>query len=218
MHMAGTRVTNEHIRNGTVIRTASTEVWDFNQNGNVPVKQDPYEIHAGDSFRTSCFYRDNQNTIFGLSSRQEMCMGFLYYYPRKVFKVDMPQGSFSLPLMCGLGMEWLDNACLANYTPGGVSESDDDLQRVFGRQNTECLIATDGTSDVIVDVTEESPEEPTGLLRGTPTPAPQAEEEEEEDNVATAKSEGSPLSVSGTPGLALRSMHGALLALVVWLM
>lgn len=222
MHIAGTRVTNEHIRNGTVIRTAATEVWDFDQSGNIPVKQYPYEVHAGDSFRTSCFYRDNQKAIFGLSSREEMCMAFLYYYPRKAIKVDMPQGSLVLPMMCGLGMEWLDNACFANYTSGGVLESDDDLQRVFGKQNTECVLVTDGTSDVVVDVSEESPQEQAGPLRGTPTPAPQGEENEAEDLIPAAESEGSPTSlnapVSGAPDLALKSMPGALLALVAWLM
>jgi hypothetical protein len=221
MHVTGTRITNEHIRNGTVIRTASTEVWDFNQNGNVPVKQDPYEVHAGDSFRTSCFYRDTQNTIFGLSSREEMCMGFLYYYPRKSIKVEVPQGSFVLPMMCGLGMDWFDNACMANYTPGGLLESDDDLHRVFGKQNTECFLATDGTSDVVVDVAEESPEAQAGPLRGTPSPTPQDGADEEKDAIPAAENEGNPLSlnapVSAAPDLALISMPVAVMALFAWL-
>ncbi|CAB9521436.1 DBH-like monooxygenase protein 1 [Seminavis robusta] len=183
MHIAGTRTTNEHIRNGTVIRTAATEVWDFDQNGNVPVKQDPYEIHPGDSFRTSCFYRGNQDTVFGLASQEEMCMAFLYYYPRKVFKVEIPEGSFTLPMMCGYQLDWLDNACFANYTQGGILESDDDLGRHFGKQNSECYLGTDAIPQVSVDV--ETPAAESGSsLRGTPAPSPI---EEDQPVAATAQ-------------------------------
>lgn len=70
MHATGTRMTNEQIRNGQVVRQASVEVWEFDQNGNVPVQQEPFQILPGDSFRTNCYYRGNKDTTFGLGSQE----------------------------------------------------------------------------------------------------------------------------------------------------
>ena len=160
MHATGARMTNEQIRNGAVIRTAATEVWDFNANGNIPVKQDPYELLPGDGFRTTCYFDGEDDTVFGLGSREEMCISFLYYYPRKTFKIPTEQGEFSIPWMCGFGLDWLENACYANHT-GGVLENEAGLNREFGKQKAQCLVGGTGQgSGIDMDV------------GGSPEPAP----------------------------------------------
>lgn len=186
MHVAGTRTTNQHIRDGEVIRTASTEVWDFDQNGNVPVKQQPYEVYPGDGFRMSCYFRGEEDTVFGLGSREEMCMAFLYYYPRKTFKVEVPEGSFNLPWVCGYGIDWLGDACNATYEGDGILDDDGDMNRLFGKQSESCLLSTDATAEepaIVLDppaeVTPPVPAEGVALQTETesasgpnPVPAP----------------------------------------------
>lgn len=63
-------MTNEQIRNGEVVRESSVEVWEFDQNGNVPIQQDVFQIFPGDSFRTNCYYRGTKDTTFGLGSQE----------------------------------------------------------------------------------------------------------------------------------------------------
>jgi hypothetical protein len=46
------------------VRTATIEYWDFDQNGNAAVQQDPFVIKPGDGFRTSCYFNANEDTIF----------------------------------------------------------------------------------------------------------------------------------------------------------
>lgn len=78
MHTTGSRIVNEQIRNGQVIRASIVETWDFDQNGNVPALQEPFIVEPGDGFRTTCYYRGKKDTIFGLGSREEMvCCCFL---------------------------------------------------------------------------------------------------------------------------------------------
>jgi Copper type II ascorbate-dependent monooxygenase, C-terminal domain len=183
MHISGTRTVNEHIREGEVIRTASTEVWDFDQNGNVPMKQQPYEIYPGDAFRMSCYYRGNEASKFGLGSRDEMCMAFLYYYPRKTITLPTPEGNFSLPWTCGYAVDWLGPACNATYEPEGILESEEDMHRLFGKQPEGCLLSTDATAEnpgIVLEpeaaVQDETTEESTVSVE-VPTP----EEPDSED-------------------------------------
>jgi hypothetical protein len=74
MHMTGTRMVNELIRDSEVIHTSAVEVFDFDQQGSYRVPMTPYEVKPGDTFRTSCYYRDG--TEFGHGSREEMCGRF----------------------------------------------------------------------------------------------------------------------------------------------
>jgi hypothetical protein len=101
MHRTGVRMVNEVIREGDVFHTASVEVYDFDQqgrfvncqpltiitfstfSGSFHTQQEQYQLKAGDSFRTTCYYKDGKK--FGKSSQDEMCIGYLLYYPMKKF-------------------------------------------------------------------------------------------------------------------------------------
>jgi hypothetical protein len=133
MHKTGARITNEQIRDGEVVRTGKIEYWEFDQNGNAAVQQDPFVIKPGDGFRTSCYYTANEDTVFGLSSQEEMCMAFLYYHPRIQVKVeDLP---FDLSWICAydIGFPLCDNT----YEKTTLNDSED-LERTFGISNSEC--------------------------------------------------------------------------------
>eukprot|EP01083_Nonionella_stella_P039805 108280_1 len=88
MHQSGVHMKNEVIRGDTVIHTATSEVYDFDQQGAYHHPQDSYEVLPGDSFKVSCSYKDG--TAFGLSSSEEMCISFFYYYPAKTLMGDIP--------------------------------------------------------------------------------------------------------------------------------
>lgn len=81
MHQTGTRMTNEVVRDGVIHHSAAVDVYDFKQQGAIHIQQAPYEVSAGDAFKTSCYYRDGDQ--FGISSQQEMCIAYLLYYPAK---------------------------------------------------------------------------------------------------------------------------------------
>jgi len=48
-----------------VIREAAVDYWEFDQNGNAAVQQDPFTIQPGDDFNTTCFYNGIVR-VFGL--------------------------------------------------------------------------------------------------------------------------------------------------------
>ena len=126
MHGTGTRITNEQLRNGKVVRSASAEVWEFDQNGNLPIQQDSFQIQPNDSFRTSCYYRGKTNTTFGLGSADEMCIAYLYYYPKKSLEVE----NFTIPWLCGYSDPGLE-FCFNDYTLSALDE-EKQLNREFG--------------------------------------------------------------------------------------
>lgn len=132
MHKTGVRMTNELIRNGEVANVGVVDVFEFAQQGSFKVQQDQFEIMPGDSFKTTCYYRDG--TAFGLSSQEEMCIAFLLYYPAK--KIDF--GAFgSFPWGCYYGVESLP-VCkeeLEFQTLGG----EEALGRSFGTPPSQCL-------------------------------------------------------------------------------
>jgi hypothetical protein len=55
MHMTGACITNEQIRNGEVIRMASVDYFEFDQNGAAAAQQDSFDIQPSDGFMTSCY-------------------------------------------------------------------------------------------------------------------------------------------------------------------
>ena len=89
-HLSGVRMVNEQFRDGVKVREGSIEVWEFDQQGNAAVPQQPFEIVPGDSFRTSCYYRVSSGTTFGLGSQEEMCIAFMFYYPRQLIFNTFP--------------------------------------------------------------------------------------------------------------------------------
>jgi len=71
MHMTGTRMVSEVLRDGEVAHTSVVDVFDFAQQGSYRVQTSGYEIKPGDSLRTTCYYRDGKK--FGYASSEEMC-------------------------------------------------------------------------------------------------------------------------------------------------
>jgi hypothetical protein len=138
MHKRGVRMTNELIRNGEVANLGAADVFEFKQQGSFQVQQDLYKILPGDSFRTTCYYRDG--TKFGFSSEEEMCLAAVLYYPAKRLDFGF-LGSF--PWACMYGMDFMP-ICkeeLENQTLAGV----EDLGRRFGTPS-QCM--TSPTDDM----------------------------------------------------------------------
>jgi hypothetical protein len=133
MHEIGLRITNEQIRDDEVIRSGNVEYWEFTQNGNAAVQQEPFTVKPGDSFRTTCYFEDADGSrSFGLASSQEMCMGFLYYYPRKV--IDL--GPVVTSWFCGYNYEV--PGCNATHQMTSLG-SKDDIGRQYAIANDVCF-------------------------------------------------------------------------------
>ena len=47
------------------------------------VRQRPFQMNAGDSFSTSCYYDSDNTAMFGLGAAEEMCVFYMLYYPEK---------------------------------------------------------------------------------------------------------------------------------------
>jgi hypothetical protein len=133
MHKSGIHAVNEQIRGGEVVRTGVVDFFDFDQQGNQPIQQEPYQILPGDSFNTVCYYRSQDGAEFGLSSQQEMCIAFITYYPRQLF-LDR------IGLVCGYGIGI--GICESEWSQRTLS-SEADLQRGFGA-TTECKAGSEG--------------------------------------------------------------------------
>jgi hypothetical protein len=139
MHQSGISAINEQIRGGEVVRAGVVDFFDFHQQGNQPVQQEPFQILPGDGFNTVCYYRGQDGAEFGRSSQNEMCIAFVLYFPRQLLL-----GIF--PLACvydsGFGI------CESEWTERTLS-SDADLMRAFGASATnECRAAAMGASPV----------------------------------------------------------------------
>jgi len=100
------------------------QFWDFNQQGNLAVVQEPFQIMPGDAFRTTCDYEANNGEVFGLASQEEMCIAFLYYFPR--------QESLQF---CGLGFGEFFPGCEAEYS---ATADLTEFSRSFGSAPSNC--------------------------------------------------------------------------------
>ena len=123
MHKTGVRMTNEVIRGGEVVHTSRVDVFEFDQQGTFHVPQSSYQIYPGDSFRTTCMYRDG--TEFGLASDEEMCIAYVLYYPVK----KLPY--FGFPWQCGYGIDDYFPSCSEDLIESELKD-DADLEREFG--------------------------------------------------------------------------------------
>jgi Copper type II ascorbate-dependent monooxygenase, C-terminal domain/DOMON domain/Copper type II ascorbate-dependent monooxygenase, N-terminal domain len=138
MHEIGARMTNEQIRDGQVLRTAAIDYWEFDQNGNAAIQQDPFVIKPGDGFKTTCYFNGNDDRVFGMASSEEMCMTFLYYYPRA--KIRIEEIDLEFPWICGFGLGF--EPCETNHQADSLA-SLQDLDRNFGVSSGEtCDVAT----------------------------------------------------------------------------
>ena len=134
MHKSGISMVNSQIRNGQVVRSGEVQFWDFAQQGGFVVLQEPFTIEPGDSFRTKCNYKSTDDVVFGRGSQQEMCIAFLFYYPRKV----IPSSYGDLPFLCGPNAFGdVLPACDASWTRADVQDTSQ-LGRTFGVAATSC--------------------------------------------------------------------------------
>jgi Copper type II ascorbate-dependent monooxygenase, C-terminal domain len=93
------------------------------------VVQPTFTIQPGDAFRTICNYDANRNETWGRASSEEMCIAFLYYYPRQI--VEVPSlGSASF--MCGVNAGMLLPGCDSGYTMTPNFSEVRQLGRIFG--------------------------------------------------------------------------------------
>ena len=89
----------------------------------------------GDSFRTTCFYRDGSK--FGLGSQEEMCIGYITYYPAKQL--------MGIPFICPYHDIEEFSFCKQEVENTDL-DSVEDLGRTFGQSSAQCFEpTTDGT-------------------------------------------------------------------------
>ncbi|XP_070569758.1 DBH-like monooxygenase protein 1 homolog [Ptychodera flava] len=85
-HLAGRGVRTRHIRNGeeqAVVAADDTYDFNFQEMRYLP---DPVVVQPGDELITECSYNTegrSSMTYGGLSTLEEMCLNFVYYYPRR---------------------------------------------------------------------------------------------------------------------------------------
>ena len=99
-----------------------------NRQGSFQTPQEFYQVLPGDSFRTTCYYKDG--TKFGLGSEDEMCIAFIWYYPAREL--------FGMPWICPHGIPDYGSGCSTELEFGDL-ESVDDLGRSFGVSSGECV-------------------------------------------------------------------------------
>jgi hypothetical protein len=130
MHQAGVSMSNKLLRNGQVVHTSTVHYFDYSQSGAMSVQQQPFTVYPGDAFTTSCTYSSapGSNLIYGHSSASEMCVAFVWYYPRRQL--------FDFPWICGYNLGAFD--CDSVFSSRSLSSSSD-VARTFGTvSNRQC--------------------------------------------------------------------------------
>ncbi|XP_064638025.1 DBH-like monooxygenase protein 2 homolog [Lineus longissimus] len=84
-HYAGSAIRLRHFRNGRELEYLGDDpTYDFNYQNSITYPQE-IVIERGDEFLVECTYNTldrTHTTLGGLSSQEEMCLTFLYFYPR----------------------------------------------------------------------------------------------------------------------------------------
>jgi dopamine beta-monooxygenase len=150
MHKTGVNMVNYHVRNDQVIRQGRVDFWDFNQQGHLGVVQAPYQMNPGDSFHTVCNYETSNTAKWGLAAEEEMCVAFLYYYPRQA-------SSENYPIMCGIGTQWFLPGCFVEHETTPDFTTVEQLERVFGSAPDTCQDKTSTKNQNEVGSTSSSP-------------------------------------------------------------
>ncbi len=97
--------------------------------------QKSYQVLPGDSFRTTCYYKDGVK--FGIGAEDEMCIAFILYYPAR----DL----LGVPWICPHGAPDDGSGCATELQQGDL-DSVDELGRIFGASSGVCLALTSSTA------------------------------------------------------------------------
>lgn len=142
MHQNGKSISNEQIRDGVVIRRGVGQYYDFEAQGGLAVVQKPFDLQPGDSFRTTCTYDADPGERWGLASAEEMCIAYLFYYPRQVVPIEDDAGAVVALFqpLCGFAFDSFLPGCGADYTVTPDFTSLEQIDRDFGSPNGVCGI------------------------------------------------------------------------------
>jgi dopamine beta-monooxygenase len=136
MHQNGKAMQNQHIRDGVVIRRGLSQYYDFEQQGGYEVVQAPFQVKPGDAFNVVCSFDADRGERWGQASSEEMCISFLFYYPRQLVKFDGETGSINFQPLCGVGLELPGCEVTHQVTPDFTRFEVED--REFGRAGGTC--------------------------------------------------------------------------------
>jgi dopamine beta-monooxygenase len=140
MHQNGKAMQNQHIRDGAVIRRGVSQYYDFEQQGGYEVIQAPFQLKPGDAFNVICTYDADPGERWGLASSDEMCISFLFYYPRQLIPFEGASGPDQIQPLCGIGLEGFLPGCesIHQVTPDYTRFALED--REFGRSGGMCAV------------------------------------------------------------------------------
>jgi hypothetical protein len=133
MHESAKMAVQQHFRDGKELRRSQVNYWDYLQTGLFAPRQRPFQILPGDSFRTSCYFYSSGNLTFGPGAQDEMCEGFIVYYPAKRVLGN------SFPWACMYDLPFI-TACSAQMEIiAGVSDERSLVsERSFGLSDGQC--------------------------------------------------------------------------------
>jgi hypothetical protein len=153
-------MTNEVLRSNQVVHKSKVDVFEFDQQGTFRVQQEPYEVSPGDSFRTSCYYRDGAS--FGISSQEEMCIAYVLYYPAKTY--------FENNWLCPYGEAV--PVCSQELTNRDL-QNDEELNRSFGSSGSVCPATSVSPPPTLTPskLTADTPSTLPSSIPGTDTPS-----------------------------------------------
>eukprot|EP00039_Didymoeca_costata_P019432 m.337527 g.337527 ORF g.337527 m.337527 type:complete len:545 (-) comp18157_c0_seq1:1152-2786(-) len=78
MHQKGAKFVTKYYRDNKEVRTDQIEFYDF---GYQDMTFMNWTAQPGDRITTECYYADGKGVRFGLGSKNEMCIDFIYVYP-----------------------------------------------------------------------------------------------------------------------------------------
>lgn len=152
MHTVGKRIsTNRFHKNGTFAETMNAiEFWS-NDHQMLREFSPPKIVRPGDRLSTTCVYdtRKRPDTIFGIETYDEMCMDFVFYYPKQDLSAvrgqptGLPTGSL---IRCGFvptGNNTQLTICGSTVLPISNPDVKDtvDTPNVFGTKPNQCVLS-----------------------------------------------------------------------------
>lgn len=123
-HLAGRKISLRQFRNGIELPPILTDsYYDFNFQDFEVLAQER-ELWPGDVIMTTCEYDTtdrNFTTIFGESTKNEMCVSFLSYYPASPLGTGCFGGNFTGQFAFDYAVSYGNNSFLANLPPLNVT-------------------------------------------------------------------------------------------------